>query len=570
MSPTPTLAVTPQLIDIGALLPSAENPRRHFDAAAMSEMATSIRLEGIKQPLIVRPRGPFRVKGTRKGLGAQAPQWEVFAHDGSVLYTREDLTDADEANRLADLMMRRHWEIIDGERRYRAGRKAGVAALPCLVKSIGDDDAIFERWMMILQHEDLNPIDEARGLARMLETRDERGRLRYTVAALALKLHKEADYIHARLPLTALPAMLAEAISGGVVGMRVGTLVGRVPSVALRTEIAEKVLHPELQDTPLTWPQTARLIRDRYCRELRTAPFNREDPALVTGAAACGECPHNSANQPENRDFGRLHMCTHLECFRAKTEAAWQHKAQAAAAAGQSVLTIAESEAIFPPGAAEGEMVPHSPWVELSWKPEDDLLKREVENPPSWAALIGEVKVPVVVARDQSGRIVELVDRRLCMEAAAVNDQQRGTHESAIFRESEKKLPRSPRPAAAQAAPLVSLGAPASVPSDPAGPDTLIAGSVPRLTDVQIVTEPGGDQVEIKTVRTREEKITWIHADDEMPDDETRVLVRLADGDVDTATHEGDGWIWNHGGAPVVGVVTWWAELPIGSEDGPA
>ncbi len=99
-------------------------PRREFDAEALEELASSIRVQGIMQPIVVRPVQP-----------------EGF-------------------------------EIIAGERRWRAAQLAGLAEIPALVRDVPDEDAIAMALIENLQREDLNPIEEATALSRLQEEYD--------------------------------------------------------------------------------------------------------------------------------------------------------------------------------------------------------------------------------------------------------------------------------------------------------------------------------------------------------------------------------------------------------------
>lgn len=99
-------------------------PRRDFEPEALEELAASIRVQGIMQPIVVRPIQP----------------------EG--------------------------YEIIAGERRWRAAQLAGLADIPAVVRDVPDEDAIAMALIENLQREDLNPIEEATALARLQEEYD--------------------------------------------------------------------------------------------------------------------------------------------------------------------------------------------------------------------------------------------------------------------------------------------------------------------------------------------------------------------------------------------------------------
>jgi len=108
----------PELLDIDLIAPNPEQPRTHFEPEQLRELAESIAEHGIIQPLIARKRG------------------EQF-------------------------------ELIAGERRWRAAQRAGLAEAPVIVREASDQDVLELALIENLQREDLNPIEEARAFARL-------------------------------------------------------------------------------------------------------------------------------------------------------------------------------------------------------------------------------------------------------------------------------------------------------------------------------------------------------------------------------------------------------------------
>ena len=110
-----------QTLAIDRLKPGRYQPRTRMDDAALSELADSIREQGVMQPILVRP-----VEGGR-------------------------------------------FEIIAGERRWRAAQKAGLREVPALVRSVPDQSALALALIENIQREDLNPLEEALALKRLIE-----------------------------------------------------------------------------------------------------------------------------------------------------------------------------------------------------------------------------------------------------------------------------------------------------------------------------------------------------------------------------------------------------------------
>lgn len=112
---------SPHTLALDALQPGRYQPRSHMDSDALEALAASIREQGLLQPILVRPVGPER------------------------------------------------YEIIAGERRWRAARLAGLEQVPVLVREIPDEATLAVALIENIQREDLNPLEEASGLQRLLK-----------------------------------------------------------------------------------------------------------------------------------------------------------------------------------------------------------------------------------------------------------------------------------------------------------------------------------------------------------------------------------------------------------------
>jgi ParB family chromosome partitioning protein len=112
-----------RLLSLDTLRLPESQPRRYFDPRAMDELLGSIQRHGILQPLLVRPLGD------------------------------------DQAG---------EYEIVAGERRYRAAREVGLAKIPVVVRKMGDEEAVQYALLENLQREDLNPVEETEGILRLI------------------------------------------------------------------------------------------------------------------------------------------------------------------------------------------------------------------------------------------------------------------------------------------------------------------------------------------------------------------------------------------------------------------
>jgi ParB family chromosome partitioning protein len=152
-----------QTLAIGRIKPGRYQPRTRMDETALNELADSIREQGLMQPILVRP-----VDGGR-------------------------------------------FEIIAGERRWRAAQRAGLTEVPALVKNVPDHSALALSLIENIQREDLNPLEEATGLQRLIDE----FALTHEAAAKAVGRSRSAVTNLLRLLQLAKPAQ-EQLLSGGI------------------------------------------------------------------------------------------------------------------------------------------------------------------------------------------------------------------------------------------------------------------------------------------------------------------------------------------------------------------
>lgn len=141
------------MVMLDALVPSPFQPRRIFDENALNDLVESIREKGVLQPLLVRPNSK------KKG----------------------------------------GYEIIAGERRFRASQKAGLTQVPVIVKDFDDKAALEVALIENLQREDLNAIEEAEAYVRLLNE------FKYTQEELSRVVGKSRSYVTNMMRLLSLP-----------------------------------------------------------------------------------------------------------------------------------------------------------------------------------------------------------------------------------------------------------------------------------------------------------------------------------------------------------------------------
>jgi len=148
-----------RMVPLDRITPNPDQPRMTIDEDSLRELAASIQEHGVLQPILVRPLGNHE------------------------------------------------YQLIAGERRWRASMAAGIATIPALVEDIDDDTALEIAIIENLQREDLSPLDEATMYDRMIH---EHG---YSVRKLAQKLGKDKGYLENRLRLADAPPEVRELVS---------------------------------------------------------------------------------------------------------------------------------------------------------------------------------------------------------------------------------------------------------------------------------------------------------------------------------------------------------------------
>jgi len=207
-------------LPVGSLKPHPGQPRRHFDDAALEELATSIAARGLIQPIVVRPHG----------------------HD---------------------------YQIVAGERRWRAAQRARLHEVPVIVRDFNDVETLEIALVENIQRQDLNAIEEAQAYQRLV---DEFG---HTQEALGNLVHKSRSHIANLLRLLELPDAVQRHVVDGVLSMgHARALIGAPDAGAL----ARRVI-----DDGLSVRETERLARAAKPRG-KAAGERREsgaDPDIV-------------------------------------------------------------------------------------------------------------------------------------------------------------------------------------------------------------------------------------------------------------------------------------------------
>jgi ParB family transcriptional regulator, chromosome partitioning protein len=181
------LEAEPTEVDVDSIVPGPMQPRTYFDEASLESLAESITSHGIVQPLVVRRRG-----------------------DG--------------------------YELIAGERRWRAARMAGISKVPVVVKEVPDESLLEIALIENIQREDLNPIEEAQAYQKLIET------VGLTQEALASRIGRDRSYITNYLRLLRLPEDIQQLVREGRLSTGHARTLLALSHVDLQRRMARRII----------------------------------------------------------------------------------------------------------------------------------------------------------------------------------------------------------------------------------------------------------------------------------------------------------------------------------------
>jgi ParB/RepB/Spo0J family partition protein len=341
------------VVPLGSVRPSPDNPRKTFPEESLRDLVASIKADGILDPLLVRPVGLM--------WNATHQNWDGGGH----------------------------FEIVDGERRYRAAKLARLVELPVNVRELTDEQADRIRLVSFAQREDLLPSEQAAGYARVAA----KGK---TAEAIAAEVGKPVGFVRGLLRLAKLPPWALGAVDAGRLPRATAELVARVPGEESRKKAVYCVVtgrsDPRLCDFSddwehgilvanseiiLTYNQTRELIRTHFTRELKQAPFSRAALDLVPEAGSCDACPKRAGNDPEAMaDGARQDMCLDPDCYRTKVEAYRQQELDKAAKKGIVPVPDEFSWPVY----ATGKDTPPKGWSRVDQTPTEGELNGDFKG----------------------------------------------------------------------------------------------------------------------------------------------------------------------------------------------
>jgi len=246
-------------LPVGSLVPNRHQPRTTFDEALLADLAASLKLHGMVQPIVVR--------------------------------------------RVGD-----RYEIIAGERRWRAARLAGLAMVPVVIKDVPDDRLLEIALVENIQRCELNPIEEAKAYFKLGE------HLRLTQEQVADRVGKSRPQVANTLRLLRLPTTIQDLISRGTLSTGHGKVLLGVEDARTQTQLADEVVERQLSVRALE----ARILAAGRARQGKA---RRHHPQAVFLKAAAEELTQAWSARVEIKPKGKggsltLHYATEGELDR--------------------------------------------------------------------------------------------------------------------------------------------------------------------------------------------------------------------------------------------------------------
>jgi ParB/RepB/Spo0J family partition protein len=347
-------------IKLTSIKTSTLNHRRTFDEGKMKDLVASVKEKGIIEPIIVRTIG--------------VPGAEV-----------------------------KGFEIVCGERRFRAAKEAGLEEIPAVVRILDDRQALEFQVIENLQREDVHPLEEAEGYERLLKLHVEKKLM--TIDDLAVKVGKSLSYVRGRMKLLELIPENRKFFYDGKFSPSVALIVSRVPQ-HLQKEAGAKVAKGQWAgDGPMTSKKAQEYIHEHFMLQLKEAQFDTKEKGLA-GKMACLECPKRTGNQKDLfPDVSGADTCTDPTCFKTKKDAFTQRALDKLRKQGKTVLSVEESKKMF---QYEGDDTPDGKYIGLSdsiWKGSKRVMIKEI------AKASKDVDI-VYAVQPFTGKIIEMVDRK--------------------------------------------------------------------------------------------------------------------------------------------------------------
>lgn len=254
-------------IPLHEIKPDPTQPRKQYDESALQELSVSIASSGVRQPILVRPKGKSYV-------------------------------------------------IVFGERRYRASKLAGKETIPAMVRAMSEAEVLEAQLEENLHRQDPHPLDEAVAFKRFVDLK------KLSVEEVAAKMGKPMFYIRQRLKLLSLISSWQIVFFRNIIKITEALQMAQLP------ESTQEMLYDTLADESQFAKPGYKITIDksqfeRYRGNLSAATFDTLDANLHSNGACTG-CQYNTSFATLFPDDAAVPRCTNITCYNAKTANAFK------------------------------------------------------------------------------------------------------------------------------------------------------------------------------------------------------------------------------------------------------
>ena len=289
-------------IALSHLVASRTNPRTTFNQAKLQELADSIRTSGVHQPILVRPLPGNRVQDTDRHV---------------------------------------QYEIVAGERRFRACQIASLASIPAMVRNMLDGEVLEVQIIENLQRDDLSELEEAEGFERLMQHSN------LNAEAVGQKISKSRSHVYARLRLLDLCLEAKQALRAGTIDASRALLIARIPDGKLQIKAIKFASETNSGSEAPSVRELQTWLRQNVMLPLDRAPFQITDSRLVIDAGSCKTCLKRTGASPDIfAEVSSADICTDVACYEVKSLAHLAALQVKADKKGQRLITGSEAKAI--------------------------------------------------------------------------------------------------------------------------------------------------------------------------------------------------------------------------------
>jgi ParB/RepB/Spo0J family partition protein len=301
------------MIGLDLIAPSLTNPRKHFDEVKLQDLAESIRTSGVHQPILVRPLPGERLEDTRATAKAQGAELPIY-------------------------------EIVAGERRFRASRMAKAGSIPAMIRVLDDAQVLEIQIVENLQRDDLTDLEEAEGYQCLCDATG------IDKSEIGSRIGRSRSYVYARLKLLDLCSEAKDALRAGHLDSSKAVLIARIPDHKLQIKALKEFTEKNhLNEDRLSYRGAVEWIRNNVMLKLADARFKISDASLLAEAGSCDGCQKRTDANPDLfNDLDSQAICIDPKCFHQKEDAHTANLIEQQRKKGFEVIDGKEAKEVMP------------------------------------------------------------------------------------------------------------------------------------------------------------------------------------------------------------------------------